>query len=138
MADEQKKIMVGYNAYFTSEKVINVAKEHVKAFNGILVVVCSVVGHSLDKAGNLANEEAAERLERLETSLVKEGIPYEMHLLVREESAGEDLVTFARDNNIFEMVVGFKKRSAIGEIVFGSNYRNMIGDAPCPIVTVHD
>jgi len=138
MADEQKRIMVGYNAYFTSQKVINVAKEHVKAFNGILIVVCSVVGHSLDEAGNLANEEAAKRLARLEASLKKEGIPYELHLLVREESAGEDLVSFARVNDIFEMVVGFKKRSAIGEIVFGSNYRSMIGDAPCPVVTVHD
>jgi nucleotide-binding universal stress UspA family protein len=138
MSDEKKRIMVGYNAYFTSEKVINVAKEHVKAFNGILVVACSVVGHSLNEEGKLANEEAAQRLKRLETSLEEEGIPYELHLLVREKSAGEDLVAFARENNIFEMVVGFKKRSAIGEIVFGSNYREMIGDAPCPIVTVHD
>jgi nucleotide-binding universal stress UspA family protein len=138
MADEQKRIMVGYNAYFTSEKVISVAKEHVKAFDAILVVVSSVVGHSLDETGKLTNEEAAERLERLKTSLEKEGIPYEMHLLVREKSAGEDLIAFAGGNNIYEMVVGFKKRSAIGEIVFGSNYRCMIGDAPCPIVTVHD
>ena len=137
MTDKQKRIMVGYNAYFTSEKVTNVAKEHVKAFNAILVVVSSVVGHSLDEAGKLANEEAAERLERLETSLEKEGIPYEMHLLVREKSAGEDLTAFARENNIYEMVIGFKKRSAIGEIVFGSNYRYMIVDAPCPVVTVH-
>lgn len=138
MTDEQKRIMVCYNAYFTSEKVINVAKEHVKAFNAILVVVSSVVGHSLDEAGKLANVDAAERLARLENSLEKEGIPYEMHMIVREETAGEDLVAFAGENNIYEMVVGFKKRSAIGEIMFGSNYRCIIGDAPCPIVTVHD
>ena len=138
MTDEQKRIMVGYNAYFTSEKVINVAKEHVKAFNATLVVVSSVVGHSLDAEGKLANVEAAKRLERLETSLVEEGVPYEMHLLVRGENPGEDLVAFAREHDIYEMVVGFKKRSAIGEIMFGSNYRCIIGDAPCPVVTVHD
>ena len=138
MTDEQKKIMVGYNAYFTSEKVIDVAKEHVKAFSAILVVVSSVVGHSLNEAGKLANVKAAERLERLETSLDEEGIPYETHLLVRGKAPGEDLVAFARGNEIYEMVVGFKKRSAIGEIVFGSNYRFMIGDAPCPVVTVHN
>jgi nucleotide-binding universal stress UspA family protein len=137
MTDEQKKIMVGYNAYFTSEEVIDVAKAHARAFNAKIVVVSSVVGHSLDETGKLANEEAAERLERLETSLKKEGIPYEMHLSVREKSAGEDLVAFARENNIYEMVIGFKERSAIGEIVFGSNYRIMIGKAPCPVVTVH-
>ncbi len=130
--------MVGYNAYFTSEKVIHVAKEHAKAFKAVPLVVSSVVGHSLDKAGELANEEAAKRLKRLESSLVAEGIPYEMHLLVRGQTPGQDLVAFAREHNVYEMVVGFKKRSAIGEIVFGSNYRLMIGDAPCPIVTVHD
>jgi nucleotide-binding universal stress UspA family protein len=138
MTDEQKRIMVGYNAYFTSEKVMNVALEHVKAFNATLVVVSSVVGHSLNAAGKLANEDAAKRLERLEAALAEEGIPYEMHLLVREENPGEDLVAFARKNDIHEMVVGFKKRSAIGEIMFGSNYRCIIGDAPCPVVTVHD
>ncbi len=100
MTDEQKRIMVGYNAYFTSEKVMSVAKEHVKAFNAILIVACSVVGHSLDGTGKLANEEAAKRLERLEASLENEGIPYEIHLLVREKSAGEDLITFARMQNI--------------------------------------
>jgi len=116
--------------------VIDVAKEHVKAFNALLVVVSSAVGHSLDGSGKLANEEAAKRIELLETSLEEEGIPYELHLLVRGKSAGEDLLAFARENNIYEMVIGFKKRSPIGEIVFGSNYRAMIGKAPCPIVSV--
>jgi len=69
--------------------------------------------------------------------LEKEGIPHEMHLLVREGSAGEDLISFAKKNNIDEIIIGFKKRSTIGEIVFGSNYRHMIGSAPCPVVTVH-
>lgn len=138
MADEQKRIMVGYNAYFTSQRVIDVAKEHVKAFGGKLFVVSSVVGHSLSDDGKLANEAAAERMEKLEAELVEEGIPYEMHLVVRGESAGQDLVSFAAENGIYEMVVGFKKRSHFGEIMFGSNYRLMIESAPCPIVTVHD
>ena len=83
MTSEQKRIMVGYNAYFTSDKVIEVAKEHAKAFNARLYVVSSVVGHSLDEAGKVANEEATKRLERLKASLEEEGIPYEMHLIVR-------------------------------------------------------
>jgi len=129
--------MLGYNAYFTADAVLEVAKEHVKAFSAELYVVTSVVGHSLDKTGKLANEEAQNRLDRLQASLEREGITYKMHIMVREKSAGEDLVKFAEENDIDEIVVGFKKRSAIGEIVFGSNYRHMIGHAPCPIVTVN-
>jgi len=98
--------------------------------------VTSVVGHSMDETGKLANEAAQSRLDRLQASLEREGIPYKLHLMVREKSPGEDLVKFAEENDMDEMVVGFKRRSAIGEIVFGSNYRHMIGHAPCPIVTV--
>jgi len=137
MTNKQMKIMVGFNAYFTSYSVIQVAIDHAKAFKAKLFVVTSVVGHSLDETGKLANEEAQNRLDRLKTSLEMEGIPHEMHLLVRENSAGEDLVNFAKENNIDEIIIGFKKRSTIGEIVFGSNYRHMIGSTPCPIVTVH-
>ena len=129
--------MLGYNAYFTADRVLEVAKEHVRAFNAELYIVTSVVGHSLDETGKLANEEAQNRLDRLQASLEREGVPYKLHVMVREKSAGEDLVKFAEENEIDEMVVGFKKRSAIGEIVFGSNYRYMIGHAPCPIVTVN-
>jgi nucleotide-binding universal stress UspA family protein len=138
MTSEQKKIMVGYNAYFTSDEVMRVAKEHARAFNARLFVVSSVVGHSLGDDEGLANEEAEERLEGLKRSLEQEGIPYEMHLLVRGKSPGEDLVRFAEENSIDEIVLGFKERSAIGEMVFGSNYRYVIARAPCPILTVHD
>jgi nucleotide-binding universal stress UspA family protein len=137
MTNEQMKIMVGFNAYFTSDSVIQVAIGHAKAFKARLFVVTSIVGHSLDESGKLANEEAQNRLDRLKALLEREGIPHEMHLIVREDSAGEDLLNFAKENDIDEIIIGFKKRSTIGEIVFGSNYRQMIGSAPCPIVTVH-
>jgi len=136
MTKKQMRIMLGYNAYFTADKVLEVAKEHVRAFNAEFHIVTSVVGHSMDETGKLANEAAQSRLDRLQASLEREGIPYKLHLMVREKSPGEDLVKFAEENDMDEMVVGFKRRSAIGEIVFGSNYRHMIGHAPCPIVTV--
>lgn len=137
MTNEQMKIMVGFNAYFTSDSVIQLAIDHAKAFNAKLFVVTSVVGHSLDENGKLANIEAQNRLDDVKASIEKAGIAFEMHLLVREDSAGEDLVNFAKVNNMDEMIVGFKKRSTIGEIVFGSNYRHIIGSSPCPVVTIH-
>lgn len=137
MKNAQMKIMVGFNAYFTSDNVIQVAIDHAKAFEAKLFVVTSVVGHSLDETGKIANEEAQNRLDRLKAALEKEEIPYEMHLLVRGDNPGEDLVNFAEEHNIGEIIIGFKKRSTIGEIVFGSNYRYIIASSPCPIVTIH-
>jgi len=130
--------MVGFNVYFASEKLMEVSIEHARAFNAKLVIASSIVGHSLDKDGNIANKSAVERLARFQAKLDQAAVAYETRLLVRELTPGEDLVAFAKENDVYEMVVGFKKRSAIGEMVFGSNYRHMIENAPCPIVTVHD
>ena len=137
MTEKQTRFLVGYNLYFTSERVMDVAINHAKAFRAKLYVVSSIVGHSLDREGNVANVKARERLENLKARLEKEGIPYEVHLIVRRNSAGNDLVSFAVKHEIDEMVIGFKVRSPLGEIIFGSNYRTMIAEAPCPVVTVH-
>lgn len=137
MTDRQTRILVGYNLYFTSDEVIKVAIEHAKAFNAKLYVISSIVGHSLDRDGNVANPKARGRLEKLKQRLNAENIPHEVHLIVRQDDPGEDLVRFAVEHEIDEMVIGFKVRSTIGEIIFGSNYRTMIAKAPCPVVTVH-
>jgi nucleotide-binding universal stress UspA family protein len=137
VTDKQTRILVGYNLYFTSDEVIMVAIEHAKAFNAKLYVISSIVGHSLDKDGEVGNVKAKARLGNLKARLDKENIPYEVHLLVRRSDAGSDLVRFAVEHEIDEMVIGFKVRSTIGEIIFGSNYRTMIAEAPCPVVTVH-
>ena len=137
MAEKQIRILLGYNLYFTSDEVTKVAIQHAKAFDAKLYVVSSIVGHSLDKDGRIGNQKARTRLDNLKTRLEREGIPYEVHLIVRQSSAGNDLVRFAVEHEIDEMVIGFKVRSSIGEIIFGSNYRTMISEAPCPVVTVH-
>lgn len=137
MTYKQPRILVGYNLYFTSEEVIKVAIDHARAFGGKLYVVSSIVGHSLDPQGKVANVKARARLDRLQERLKKQEIPHEIHLIVRESDPGDDLVRFAIKHEIDEMVIGFKMRSTIGEIIFGSNYRAIIAKAPCPVVTVH-
>jgi len=137
MTDKQSKIMLGYNLYFTSIKVTQVAIKHAKAFDAKLYVVSSIVGHSLNKAGEVANVNAKKRLDKLKARLEEEGLSYEVHLIVRKSDPGEDLIRFAVEHEMDEMVIGFKVRSSIGEIIFGSNYRTMIAKAPCPVVTVH-
>ncbi len=137
MTVTEMNILLGFNLYFTSDEVTQVAIEHCKAFDAKLHVASSIVGHSLDRQGEIANEQARARLEGLKAELESNGIEYEVHLLVRRKNPGADLVRFAQENDIDQMIIGFKERSNIGEIVFGSNYRLMIANAPCPVVTVH-
>lgn len=137
MAESVQRILVGYNLYFTSDEVTRVAMDHAKAFGARLYVVSSIVGHSLDRDGSVANVKARARLDKLKQKLQQEKIDHEVHLIVRQDDPGIDLVRFAVEHEIDEMVIGFKVRSTIGEIIFGSNYRTMIARAPCPVVTVH-
>jgi nucleotide-binding universal stress UspA family protein len=51
-------------------------------------------------------------------------------------SPGEDIVTFALDNEVDEIVVGLKKVSAVEKMIFGSNARYIILHAHCPVVSV--
>ncbi len=137
MTGTRTKIMLGFNLYFTSEEVTQVAIEHCKKFDAKLLVVSSITGHSQNELGEIENEDARRRLNDLKATLEQAGVDYEVHMIVRRTSPGADLVRFALEHDVYEMVIGFKKRSQIGEIVFGSNYRHMIANAHCPVVTVH-
>jgi nucleotide-binding universal stress UspA family protein len=137
MTDEQKRIVLGFNPYFTADEVTRVAIEHGVAFGARLEVVASVVGHQLSLEGKLADIPAQSRLDRTIAAMEESGVEHDVHLVVREKTPGRDLVTFAEKVGAYELVIGFKQRSAIGEALFGSNYRQMIAEAPCPVVTVH-
>ena len=66
-----------------------------RRFHATLYIVSSIVGHSLDKNGDVANEKAKARLEALKQKLEVEAVSYEVHLLVRRDDPGNDLVRFA-------------------------------------------
>ena len=63
-------------------------------------------------------------------------IPCETQATVSYQSSGEDLVNYARDNNIDEIIIGVRRRSKVGKLVFGSTAQYVILEAPCPVLAV--
>jgi nucleotide-binding universal stress UspA family protein len=55
---------------------------------------------------------------------------------VRGLEAGEDLVRFAKEEEIDEIYIGIKKRSKVGKFIFGSTAQYVILEAHCPVVTI--
>ena len=55
---------------------------------------------------------------------------------VRGLEPGEDLVRFAKEQNIDEILVGIKHRSKVGKFIFGSTAQYVILETPCPVLTV--
>ena len=128
------KFLVGYNGSNAAENALKLAHNHAKVFNADIHIVTSLEqGHDLSKE-DIGRAEG--ELEYLRTPFNIDNIHCETYVSVSYLTPGEDLVQFAKDNNIEEVFIGVRKRSAVGKLVFGSTARYVILNAPCPVVAV--
>ena len=128
------RILVGYDGSNAAKDALNVAKKFAGAFESKIDVVTSM---SKASEGEQERVLQAERgLQYAESVYVKENIDCETQLLIRGSSAGEDIVKFAKDNDVDLVVVGVKRRSKVGKILLGSTAQFIILEAPCPVLSV--
>jgi nucleotide-binding universal stress UspA family protein len=126
------KILVGYHGSNLSERALDLAREHAKAFNAKMYILHSKV---TDLPQN-AHEKDKQNLEKVKSSLEKENIHCETILTIVNKSPGEHLVNFAEENEIDEIIVGVRSKSRVGKFLLGSTAQYVILQAPCPVVTV--
>ena len=128
------KILVGYRGTNVGKDLLELAALHARAFAGEVQLVTSLSGG--DKTTKEQVVEAEEKLEEAKKFLADRGIRHEAHLLIRGKTPGEDIVTFAAENNCSEIMIGVKSRSKVGKILFGSTAQYVILKAVCPVVSV--
>jgi nucleotide-binding universal stress UspA family protein len=81
-------------------------------------------------------DQAERGLEYAKSVFEESDIACNTHLLIRGLTSGEDLVEFAKENDIDEIIVGVKRRSKVGKILLGSTAQFVILQAHCPVVSV--
>ena len=128
------KILVGYDGSRLSENVLDLAHKHAKAFNGDIYIMTSMKQDPELKKEDI--DKAESRLEKIKTLFKADDIPCESHASVSYQSPGENLVEFAKNNDIDEIIIGVRKTSKVGKLVFGSTAQYVILKAPCPVVAV--
>ncbi|MFO7930284.1 MAG: universal stress protein [Desulfosalsimonas sp.] len=128
------KLMVCYTGSRSSRHALNTAIERAKSLDAKIYLVASLEKGTSDEQKTIGRLEGA--LKTAEEQLKKEGIPCETHLLVRGMTPDEDLVAYAREQEIDEVVIGIRKRSRMGKLLFGSIAQYLILNAPCPVLTV--
>lgn len=128
------KILVGYRGSNIGQDLVQLAIQHAKAFAAEVVLVTSLPGGAKTSTEEIAEAEA--RLEEMKHLLEAQGIKSETHLLVRGRTAGEDIVSFARESSCGEILIGVKSRSKVGKLLFGSTAQYIILKADCPVVTI--
>ena len=128
------KILVGYDDSKVTEDILKLAHKHALAFKADVVIVTSMEQSATLKKEDI--DKAESTLENLRKPFKADDITCETHTSVSYESPGEDLVRFAKDNDIDEIIIGVKRRSKVGKLVFGSTAQYVILKAPCPVLTV--
>lgn len=128
------KIMVGYDGSETSLKAVELAVTHASAFDGQIVLAAT-----MDMGTRDGRETAAindQELHRVKDQIQNRGISCETHLFNRGVSPGEDLVRYAREQEIDEIILAIHRKSKLGKLIFGSLAQHVILNAPCPVLTV--
>ncbi len=127
-------LMVCYDGSNAAKKAVEVAKNRARKFNvKIFLVTAMVSGPEVPRDEFIKREKELEKVKR---QFHKEDIACESTFSVRGLETGEDLVLFARENEIDEIVIGIQKRSKVGKLIFGSTAQYVILEAPCPVLTV--
>jgi len=128
------KILVGYEESRVADAALKLALKHARAFGAEVLIVTSLEQSPTLKIEDI--DKVENRLEKIKKSFTAEDIPCEARATVSYQSPGEDLVSFAKENDVDEIIVGVRRRSKVGKLVFGSTAQYVILEADCPVVAV--
>ena len=128
------RFLLGYNGSKAAQSALALAKDFAKVFNAKVYVLVSMEGGSSEKIDEI--EKARRDLEYAEDFLNKENVDCEVREMVRGLSPAEDLVKFAKENDIDQIFVGIEKKTRTRKILLGSTAQYVILKAPCPVISV--
>jgi len=128
------KILVGYNGSEVAETAVTFAAGLARKLDGQVYIVASMEGGTGEKIEEI--RRVKEDLEKARRLVEQDGIACETEQLARGLTPGEDLVRFARENDIDHIVVGIEKKSRTRKLLLGSTAQYVILKAPCPVTSV--
>jgi len=128
------KILVGYKGSNVGKDLMKIAVKHAKAFEGEILIATSLSGGDKTEGEEVAKAE--KNLLQAKLYFDDFNVKSKTHLLVRGLEAGEDLVKFAKENNVDEIIIGVRSRSKVGKLIFGSTAQVVTLEAHCPVLTV--
>jgi nucleotide-binding universal stress UspA family protein len=127
------KILVGYNGDEVGKLTLSLARDYAKLNNAFVYVITSMEGGASEKKSDII--EAEKGLVFAEKIMKASGIQFDVQQSVRGFSPGEDIVKFAKENEIDHIFLGIKKKSRAQKAILGSTARYVILKAPCPVTT---
>jgi nucleotide-binding universal stress UspA family protein len=128
------KLLVAYKGSNVGRDMLKLAVQRIKAYSGEVFIVTSLLGG--EHTDNEQAFEAEQALAGAKKYFEEHGISCQVHMLVRGNTPGEDIVQFVGENEIDEIIIGVKSRSKVGKLLFGSTAQYVILKADCPVTSV--
>ena len=129
------KFVAAYNGTKESKAALALAKKHAKLFNARLYVISSSeggAGENPEKIGKIQMD-----LRKIKADFEQEGLQVEVDELARGLTPGEDIVTFAAENEVDQVYVGIHKKSRTSKLILGSTAQYIILKCKCPVTSVN-
>ncbi len=127
-------MLVGFDNTDISRAALNLAIDRARRMGAHLKIVTSMMEGTDHEVKDITQAET--KLDSAKKKAADAGVDCDVHLLIRGMSPGEDLVNYAKENDIEEIVVGIKRRSKVGKLLMGSTAQYVILNAPCPVLTI--
>jgi nucleotide-binding universal stress UspA family protein len=128
------KILVAYDGSAASNRALNLAIDKAKANGARVYVVTSMSKGTQSQLHDI--QETEKKLDEIKKMLQDQNISADTALLIRGVEPGEDVVEFAKENEIDEIFVAIRKRSRVEKMILGSTAQYVILNAHCPVITV--
>ena len=128
------KFLVAYSASNEARAALDLAIEHASLFKAKVFVITSMEGGRSEKPDDIARVN--QELKQVRQKLADAGVEHEVHEMARGLSPGEDIVIFAKENQIDQIFVGIEKKSRTRKLLLGSTAQYIILKAGCPVTTI--
>lgn len=127
------KVLVGFLNSPEGEAALTAATAEAKLRGATLVVVHSLYGGGRDEDKIPAYTKS---LQEVEQRLDASDVDYQIRELVRGKAPGQDLLSFAAEEDVDMIVIGIRRRSPVGKLILGSNAQDILLGAECPVLAV--
>ncbi len=130
------KYLICYDGSEAAKSALKLAQTNAKGLDVKLEVVNTITREIPLKHAQIQEKE--DNLKKEVTDLLGgDDVTYETAVLVTSLTPGEQLVQFAKDEQVAQIYIGIVKKSKVDKLIFGSTAQYVILHAPCPVVTVH-
>jgi nucleotide-binding universal stress UspA family protein len=128
------KFLVAYSGSVESKAALEMAIKQASTFKAKIFVITSMEGGRSETPEDIARVNR--ELKKVREQLQDAGLEHEVHEMARGLSPGEDIVIFAKENQIDQIFVGIEKKSKTRKLLLGSTAQYIILKATCPVTTI--